>query len=291
MLMKIPNTQTGGHLRGFTLIDLLVVMATLALLAVVVMPALAGIQNKGGRLECANNLRQIGTASMIFAGENNGWLPVCTLGTANQGGARTNYFGALHFTRYVYYGGTPNTQITTNEPPIQGGGYQNLGYLFSAGLAGNGNIFYCPAMWGDSGGGANGYLPLLTTDSNGYILSSYFYNPRVLNPSVYFPIRKYQTASQLEPHRLFAVDSILAGGSSVVDGVTATGSGVNPSTIEHARDHGWNVLFSDGSVQFSRLPKNNNYYYNLIINQLTLTETAQSFIEYDQVFTWLEQDH
>jgi type II secretory pathway pseudopilin PulG len=287
------SIHSGSSDRGFTLTDLLVLIATFGLLAILVFPALAGVQNKGGRVECANNLRQIGMESMVFAGENNGWFPVCTLGAANGEGAKSNFLGGIHYTRYVYYEGAPNTQITTNEPPIpNGGGYQNLGYLYQAGLAGNGNIFYCPAVWGDGVMGANAYSPLLTADSTGTIRSSYFYNPRMLNPNINtgWPIRRYQTVSQLEPHRLFAVDAIIAGESSgPIDG--GEGTRVNQATIAHIRDRGWNVLFTDGSVQFSRLTQNNNYLFNLITVNLSGSESEASYEGYDQTFTFLEQDH
>jgi type II secretory pathway pseudopilin PulG len=273
--------------RAFTLTDLLLLLAVLALLAIVTVPALAGVQNKGGRLECANNLRQIGMESMVYAQENSGWLPIVTVGAANAGGTKTNYLGGVIYTYYVYFEGTPNTQITTNEPPIQGGGYQNLGYLYKDGQAGNGSIFYCPAQWGSGVHAADYYRPLLTTDSSGVVRSSYFYNPRMLNPNprTGSPIRRYQTVNQLEPHRLFALDSILANTSG------PTGLGVNPATIQHARDRGWNVLFTDGSVQFSRLTKNNNYYFNLVTQNLAPGEGIQQNLGYDQLFTWLEQDH
>lgn len=274
--------------RAFTLTDLLAVIALLAVLTAVVMPTLAGVQNKGGRLECANNLRQIGVASMIFASDNNGWLPVCTLGAGNANGAKTNYLLGIHYTRYVYLG-APNTQITTNEPPVQGEGYQNLGYLFEAGLAGNGNIFYCPGQWGTALG-ASYYRPLLTTDSTGVIRSSYFYNPRMANAAVSDTIRRYQTVSQMEPHRLFAVDYIGPGNDSGnID--SPSGSGFNPVTMAHARDHGWNVLFTDGSVEFSTLSQDTNYYFNAVVQDLVLSESKQSYIGYDQVFDLLEQDH
>src|SRR5215472_2940149 len=174
MYTSIHSTRSD---RAFTLTDLLVLIAVLALLAIVTVPALAGIQNKGGRLECANNLRQIGLESLVYAQENKGWLPIMTLGAANGGnGSLRNHMNGLHYTRYLYIGGTPHTQITTNEPVGGGLGYQSLGYLYQDGQAGNGNIFFCPAVWG-AVSGANFYSPLLTTDSSGIILSSYFYNP------------------------------------------------------------------------------------------------------------------
>src|ERR1035437_1666109 len=41
--------------RAFTLTELVVVIGTIAVLAMVVLPALAGAANKGGRAQCANN--------------------------------------------------------------------------------------------------------------------------------------------------------------------------------------------------------------------------------------------
>jgi type II secretory pathway pseudopilin PulG len=282
--MKTPNTQAGRQLlQGFTLTDLLVLVATLAVLAMVVMPALAGVQNKGGRLECANNLRQIGAESMIYASENNGWLPICNVGAGNDNGENPyvfNHLDGVHYSLYVVSGAFAYEPISTNLSPGLGI-YQNAGYLYHAGLAGNGNIFYCPAQWGDSADGANVYTPLLTADGSGFVRSSYFYNPRLLNPAVNDPIRRYQTTSQLEPHRLFAVDSF----------INLSGTGISTASIQHARDHGWNVLLTDGSVQFSRLTQSNNSFYNLITQDLTSGENIQSSEEYDEAFTWLEQDH
>ncbi len=267
--------------RAFTFTELLVIIVMLGVLAIVVLPAVAGVQNKGGREDCANNLRQIGMASMVFASDNNGLLPVCTIGNANAGG-KTNHLAGVHYTRYVF-SGTLSSYVPTNAPPSQGT-FQNLGYLYQAGLAGNGNIFYCPASWGNSGLGADSFSPLLTTDSSGFVRSSYLYNPRLLNAAVAAGnIRRYQTTSQLEPHKLFAVDSI--------ENTLAGLPGINPATIPHARDHGWNVLFTDGSIQFSRLSQGNNSLYRLITTELIDSETVQSAEEYDQTYSFLEQDH
>ncbi|MGH7981108.1 MAG: prepilin-type N-terminal cleavage/methylation domain-containing protein, partial [Limisphaerales bacterium] len=261
--------------RAFTVVELLVVMALVAVLAVFVLPAIAGVQNKGGRLDCANNLRQIGMDSMIFAGENNGWLPVCTLGAQNAGG-KTNYLGGPYYTQYLFTGPSVDSFVPTNAPS-SAGTFQNEGYLYEAGLVGNGNIFYCPAEWGRADG-ANSYLPLLTSDLSGNVRSSYFYNPRMAHPTLQGGNnqRRYQTTSQLEPHRLFAVDSIIPNQGNGIE----PGAGVNPASIEHARDHGWNVLFTDGSVQFARLTQADNYDYNLITQELIGGETGASWLQY-----------
>jgi type II secretory pathway pseudopilin PulG len=60
---------------AFTLTELLVVMATLAILAAVMLPALAKSGDNGMRTVCLNNLRQLGTALNMYVGENQDTMP------------------------------------------------------------------------------------------------------------------------------------------------------------------------------------------------------------------------
>ncbi len=69
--------------RAFTLTDLLAVMATLAILAALILPALAKSGDNGMRMVCLNNLRQLGTALNMYAGENQDYMPWPSWGTAN----------------------------------------------------------------------------------------------------------------------------------------------------------------------------------------------------------------
>ena len=53
--------------RGFTLIELLVVIAIIAILAAILFPVFARAREKARQSSCLSNLKQIGTASMMYA--------------------------------------------------------------------------------------------------------------------------------------------------------------------------------------------------------------------------------
>ena len=63
--------MSSGKKNGFTLMELLVVIACIAILAAMLLPALSKTKSRAQSIACLNNLRQLSTCWQLYAGDNN----------------------------------------------------------------------------------------------------------------------------------------------------------------------------------------------------------------------------
>ena len=73
--MSKAGTAFRKRPRAFTLVELLVVVAIIALLVSILMPSLSKAKEQTRRVLCASNLRNCGTALSIYTAENRGYFP------------------------------------------------------------------------------------------------------------------------------------------------------------------------------------------------------------------------
>jgi len=83
---QCPNgmRESSQQSQAFTLVELLVVIAVIGTLAALLLPALKNAKARSKTLACVSQLKQIGVASIAFAGDNDERLPAATMPNTNR---------------------------------------------------------------------------------------------------------------------------------------------------------------------------------------------------------------
>lgn len=113
---------------GFTLVELLVVIAVVALLVSLLLPALAAARDSGRRASCLSNLHQIGLAIHLYSADFSGQIPY---------GPK-----APPFTSPASF--YPSTGAPTSLISLQNGAPVALGLLLPHYLAATSRVLFCP---------------------------------------------------------------------------------------------------------------------------------------------------
>jgi prepilin-type processing-associated H-X9-DG protein len=122
-LNPTPSVQAQPD-QAFTLTELLVVVGTLAVLALLLVPALAGTKTDTWRLQCQNNLKQLQVGFQLFAQDHNDMFPPA--GWSSGSSSSSSY--QISWDSYInkYIGGNLPDQdldqgvvVTAQGPPVE----------------------------------------------------------------------------------------------------------------------------------------------------------------------------
>ena len=109
--------------RGFSLVEMLVVVGIITVLIAMLLPALVAMREHAKQTNCLSNLRQLGIAYQLYASNYDDQIP---LGYINNGGN--------------------NNEIWTGYMIYDGANYPLMGAMYKARLLANPQAFYCPSQ-------------------------------------------------------------------------------------------------------------------------------------------------
>jgi prepilin-type N-terminal cleavage/methylation domain-containing protein len=220
--------------RGFTLVELLVVIGIIAVLISILMPTLARVRKQAMRIACAANLRSNAQAVLMYANENAGKIPAFDRTRTGAPVASPHHF-------YIAYAG-PN--VATNAAPGTLIPY-NLGTLHASRHMPDPRVFYCPAMLHKEDIGDVNFYPApygsALSSAGGVVRTSFYLNPHTFTNPAGKRENRYTKLRELGSSRALVTDVLRSGMSGTL--VISTG-------IAIAHDVGWNVVYSDGRVEF-----------------------------------------
>src|SRR5688572_3272404 len=93
MGLRSFHSRKSASRRGFTLVELLVVIGIIAVLVGILLPTLNRARESARRTKCLSNLRSLGQLLAMYSNTNKGAIPVGVSSSGNDWSSNTaNYF-------------------------------------------------------------------------------------------------------------------------------------------------------------------------------------------------------
>ena len=206
--------------RGFTLVEMLIVIGVVALLAAIMFPVFSRVREGGRRTACNNNLRQMGLAFTQYRQDNNGRFP--------GAGQYQKWGNGAHWVKGVNSdnntGNPGSLALTSGDRDIRAGVTANVegGALFT--YTKESKIYYCPSN-------ATGSAKRLSYSMNCAIAG--MSDVRIKEPS----------------NIILLVDEEKANDGYLYTAGQLTGGGTSTDELTQRHNSSGNLLFVDGHVK------------------------------------------